>query len=406
MDITRYCIFNYDKKSTDFKMIVTERKIKAIPNITINELDIGSRNGSTPTRVKIGKGTIKLTIECFAKPNEIYENIRAFINYLNPINGEKKISFGDELDKYRICMLSTGDDVEYFYSQILTFGKFTLEFTMFDPYTYSNKVSKYYFNGKSGTTANLINNGGDECPVKIKMYAPKGVELTKYEETHANIIYTGDWAVYSTSYFSGGSSKFANGTGASASLQFYGTGISVYGLKSSGKGKANIYIDNVLVGQADCYAPSEEWSVLLFSKNDLSNDNHTIKVEVSGQKNNSAVGYQINIDYFQVISSSIASDVSPLTINGEIFSYETIPTVTGVRVDIGSEYIIFNSDISPTDEVIIDTKEFTMLKNGLNALAHWDGDFPNLKPGENLIKVTDTNSLGALIIFEFNERWL
>lgn len=402
----RYCIFDYDKKSTDFKMIITERKINVAPNITINELDIGSRNGVIPTRIKLGKSTMKLTIECFDSVDKIYDNIRAFINYLNPMNGIKKISFSDELDKYRLCILSNGDEVDYFYSQVLTFGKFTLEFTMFDPYTYSNKTSKYYYNGKNGATAKLINNGGDECPAKIKLYAPKGIEATKYEENHANIVYKETWDIYNTSYFSGGSSKHATTTGASATLNFYGTGIKLYGLKSAGKGLASIYIDNELIEQADCYAASEEWSALIFSKLDLSNGNHTIKVEVSGKKNPLAIGYQINIDYFQVISSSIPSDVKPLEIIGETYSYTTVPTINKVKIEIGSEYITFNSDINPSDEVIIDTKDFSMTKNAMNALAYWEGDFPSISPGENIIKVTDTNNSGALVIFEFNERWL
>lgn len=402
----KYCIFDYDKKCTDFKMILTERKVKAIPNITINELDIGSKNGSIPTRIKIGKNSIKITIECFAKPNEVYNNIREFINYLNPLKGEKKISFSDELDKYRLCMLSNGDDVDYFYSQYLTFGKFTLEFIMFDPYTYSNKTKKYYYNGKNGATAKLINNGGDECPVKIKVYAPKGIDIIKYEENHANVVYVGDWSVYSTSYFSGGKSKFSNYTGSSATLSFYGTAINLYGLKSLGKGIANIYIDDELVQKADCYAESEQWSVLLFSASNLENKSHKIKVEVSGEKNDNAVGYQINIDYFEVLSSSIASDILPLEMNGEIFSYTTIPTISNVKIAIGKEYIMFSSSINPTDEVIIDTKEYKMKLNNMNALSKWQGDFPNLLQGENIIKVTDTNSQGALVIFEFNERWL
>lgn len=402
----RYCIFGYDKKCTDFSMNLMERKIKAISNITINELDIGSRNGSTPTRVKIGKGSIKLVFECFANPTEIYDNIRNFINYLNPMNGQKKISFSDELDKYRWGMLSNGDDIEYFYSQVLTFGKFTLEFTMFDPYTYRKDVCKYYYNGKAGATAILTNNGGDECPVKMKVYAPKGLITTKYEEDNASVVYTGTWAVYATSHFSGGNSKYATATGASASLQFSGTGIKVYGLKSAGKGKANIYIDGVLNSTVDCYAAVEDWNATLFSKTDLTPGTHTIKVEVSGQKNASATGYQINIDYFQSQVSSIPTDVLPLTVTGQTFNYETVPTVSNVKVYIGSVYVGYDTSIIPTDELIIDTKEYAMTLNAMNSLDHWTGDMPQLKAGANTVTVSDTDSSGALVIFEFNERWL
>lgn len=402
----KYCIFDYDKKCTDFKMIMTDRKIKAVPNITINELDVGSKNGVTPIRTKLGKGSVKITIECFDKPELVYDDIREFINYLNPMNGERKISFSDELDKYRLGILSNGDDVDYFYGQLLTFGKFTLDFTMYDPYTYSKKPKKYYYNGKNGAVANLINNGGDECPLKLKIYAPKGIDVTKYEDTHTNIIYYGEWAEYKKPYFSGGTSKFASGTGSSASLKFYGTGVRLYGLKSAGKGIANIYIDDVLVDKADCYAESEQWSELLFEKIDLSNNVHTIKVEVSGTKSDNSVGYQVNIDYFQVLSSSIPSDVSPLEIAGDIFSYTDIPTVKNVKISINDDFIKYNSTITPTDEVIINTKNYIITCNGMNSLRYWTGDFPTLKPGKNKIVVSDEDSKGALVIFEFNERWL
>lgn len=401
----KYLIIDDEKTCKDFNMYMTEKKIKAIGDIAISELDVGSRNGVKPIKTKVGKNKIALTFECFNKSSNVYDDIRDFVNYLSPLKGERKLVFSDEKQVYRYAVLTGSNDIDFFYAQYLTFGKFELSFTMYNPYTYSSKIKKFYYNGKNGATAKLINNGGDSCPLKIKVYAPKGIDVTKYEDTNSNIIYDGEWGNYSLPYFSGGTSKYASGTGSSATFEFYGTGIKLYGLKSAGKGLANIYIDNVLVKQVDCYAESEQWSEVLFSKIDLPNATHTIKVEVSGQKSEKSVGYQINIDYFEVFSSSIPSDVKPLEIKGSTYSYEIIPSISNVEITIGKESIKYTSTINPTDELIIDTDEYEMELNQMNCLRYWENDFPQLNVGENLIKVTDKDGSGALVIFEYRERW-
>lgn len=128
---------------------------------------------------------------------------------------------------------------------------------MAEPFTYSSNIKKYYFNGVSGATAKFINNGGVECPLKVKIYAPKGITSTKYEETNASIVYSGTWSAYSTSYFREGNSKFSNTTGYYAELTFTGSQVNVYGLKSASKDIAKVIVGGI-VEYADCYAPSEE----------------------------------------------------------------------------------------------------------------------------------------------------
>lgn len=402
----KFCTFDNDRTSLDFKMYYTSRKMKALPNIKIDKLDIGSKSGLINTRVKISDNVFVVTFESFGRTEDLYNNIRDFVNYLNPMNGERKVIFSDEPNKHRYALLANGGDIDYFYTQALTFGKFELEFIMSNPFTFESRVKKYCYTGKNGATAKIINNGGSECPLLIKVYAPKGVSKTKYQEDHSNITYYGTWAGYSTSYCDGGSSKYANGTGSYAELRFTGTSIKVFGLKSAGKGIANIYIDGDLVGTGDCYAPSEEWKSLIFSKSGLSNSRHTIKVEVAGKKNDSAVGYQVNIDYFEVTSSTIPSDVEKLELKGEEFNYSVVPTISNVRVRINNEYVTYKDRLTPTDELIIDTDEYTMELNGYNCLRHWRDDFPVLKVGENIICVEESENRGALVIFEFSERWL
>lgn len=395
-----------DVSCYDYKFILTDRKLRAIPEVNINEVDIGGMDGVVDGSFKFGRNTVNLTVECFDTPQNIYNTIRNFMNFLNPRKGYRKLIFDDEPNCVRYVRLINSSDIDYFYTQYLMFGKIDLEFKMADPFTYSTNIKRYYYNGVSGAVGKLMNNGGIECPIKIKVYPPKGIVTTKHEETDAQITYTGDWAVYSTQYCSGGSSKYSSMRGAYAQFTFTGTGLRIFGVKSAGKGKAKISIDGSDYGSHDCYAPSEEWKAKIFETIGLTHGTHVIRVEVDTVKNTSSVGYQVNLDYFEVVSSSIPPNVLPMPITGGTFSHETVPPITNPKININKEYVKYKGTLNSTDELIINTKEFSFELNGYSDLKKWEGDFPKLDIGENTIIQIDDTAKGALIIFEFIERWL
>lgn len=124
---------------------------------------------------------------------------------------------------------------------------------------------------------------------------------TWFEETDPAITYTGTWKVYEVCpSCSGGSLKYSAQTGARADFSFTGTGIRWIVVKGPMMGKARVYLDGVNMGLVDLYSPTVTYQVIL-QKTGLEPVNHTLTLEVSGQKNPSATNTVINIDAFEVV---------------------------------------------------------------------------------------------------------
>jgi len=66
----------------------------------------------------------------------------------------------------------------------------------------------------------------------------------------------------------------------------------------------------------------------------------------------------------------------------------------------------FDAEPVPHDVLVIDTKNFKIEKNGVNVIRDMDGEFMNLRPGENTIYVTEDNDEGLYLKFFVRERWL
>ena len=69
--------------------------------------------------------------------------------------------------------------------------------------------------------------------------------------------------------------------------------------KANPLGKARVYLDGVNMGLVDLYNPTAKYQVVL-QKTGLSAGNHTVTIEVSGQKNAASAGYFVDIDAFEV----------------------------------------------------------------------------------------------------------
>lgn len=80
--------------------------------------------------------------------------------------------------------------------------------------------------------------------------------------------------------------------------------------------------------------------------------------------------------------------------------------IMGVKVMINDDIVKYNGIISEDDEVIIDTKDFIVTKNGLNDIKNWDGDFPLLRSGENILEYASDNEEDAQIEVIYRERWI
>ena len=122
----------------------------------------------------------------------------------------------------------------------------------------------------------------------------------RYENHRDVIIYQGDWRILRDSSFSSTKASFSDTTGAKASLNFVGTGVSWVGTTANDLGVAKVYIDRKFVADVDQFSDNMNVMKTLYSINKLNYGPHTITVEVSGESNPLSRGGRIVIDAFDV----------------------------------------------------------------------------------------------------------
>lgn len=123
---------------------------------------------------------------------------------------------------------------------------------------------------------------------------------TMVDDAAAGVTYSGTWNTDNTSTYYNNTCHYGNTTNGYFQTTFTGTQVNWYGLKNVDLGKADVYIDNVLVGNdVDCYGTVRNVQ-LLFSKSGLSYGSHTIKVVVTGIKNPASAGTYLVHDLFEV----------------------------------------------------------------------------------------------------------
>jgi hypothetical protein len=79
---------------------------------------------------------------------------------------------------------------------------------------------------------------------------------------------------------------------------FNGTAVSWIGFRGPQAGIARVLLDGVLADTIDTYAPAEEIEAVLFTRTGLAPGVHTLRIEVTGDKNPSSSGWLIVIDGF------------------------------------------------------------------------------------------------------------
>ena len=123
---------------------------------------------------------------------------------------------------------------------------------------------------------------------------------TWFEEDDPAITYTGTWNSLACNPCNNGFLKYSGQTGAKAEFSFYGTGIKWNTAKAPALGKAKIYFDGAYKGMVDLYRSTVQYPLVLGGSG-IPAGNHTLTIEVSGQKNSGSSGYYTVIDGFEVI---------------------------------------------------------------------------------------------------------
>lgn len=84
--------------------------------------------------------------------------------------------------------------------------------------------------------------------------------------------------------------------GSNAELPFEGTGFQLMGVRGPDHGIAEIWLDGVLVGEVDLYAPALEVGRVVAERRGLPLGHHVLDVRVTGRKNAASAGVRVAID--------------------------------------------------------------------------------------------------------------
>jgi len=89
---------------------------------------------------------------------------------------------------------------------------------------------------------------------------------------------------------------YSSTTGDYVEIKFRGSILIIaFPFKHSARGIANVYVDGKLVKKVDLYNPTVLYNHFEFIADNLSPEEHVVRVEVSGEKNPASAGYRIDV---------------------------------------------------------------------------------------------------------------
>lgn len=130
-----------------------------------------------------------------------------------------------------------------------------------------------------------------------------GVTATigRVEEHHPALVYSGRWFSNASAAHSGGAVALAMDAGARVTVSFDGTGIRWVGYRDEWSGVARIYVDGELRSTVDAYLAPSHAQATIYALGDLPPGPHTLAIEATGTRNESAKGSWIWLDAFDIV---------------------------------------------------------------------------------------------------------
>jgi len=111
-------------------------------------------------------------------------------------------------------------------------------------------------------------------------YGPSFEPLLR--ESSSVVQFSGAWSTVSSANYSGGSTRYASASGASASYTFTGSGIGWVTAVGPTRGSARVYVDGVLKSTVSLYAPTAALRRIAYVLNWNTQGTHTIRIVVVG----------------------------------------------------------------------------------------------------------------------------
>jgi hypothetical protein len=149
------------------------------------------------------------------------------------------------------------------------------------------------------------------------------------EETDPSITYSGVWtsqdtirAYSGTSLQTGGGMAARSATaGSRAQFAFSGTSVSWIGLRGPWAGIADVFLDGGFAARVDLYTANDVLQATVFSADGLPDGPHTLRIDVTGEKNPAATSAFVIVDAFDVPLPATAPDVTRVQESDPSISY-------------------------------------------------------------------------------------
>ena len=122
--------------------------------------------------------------------------------------------------------------------------------------------------------------------------------------------FVGTWGTSTPEEAYNKTDHYSNTTDSYFQIKFSGTQVKVYGEKNSSFGIVAISIDGGAETLVDCYSASRVVNTQLYTSNDLSNGSHTLKVRITGTKNESSGGTWHTADRVVIVTGILTIDDS------------------------------------------------------------------------------------------------
>lgn len=198
--------------------------------------------------------------------------------------------------------------------------------------TKENVEEACLYSGGKGIGIEVLGEEGSPSHVRAEVVDPEEWKIPDRDE---RIRYSGTWyPVEDKKESDHGTEMWSREKGACAECSFTGTGIVWYGPQDTTYGMANVYIDGELAAEKisqrvagvdfPCSSAGfdKKYHLPIFSVDGLDFGEHTIRIEVCGEKAADASDYYIVIDYLRVLTGERTEPVK-LNVN-QAFAYPHI----------------------------------------------------------------------------------
>ena len=98
----------------------------------------------------------------------------------------------------------------------------------------------------------------------------------------SGVTYSGTWRTRYASYLSGGSARYATGSGAAVTYRFWGSSVSWVAFRGPDRGSARVYVDGAYIRTISLHASTYTSRWIAFARSWSANGNHTLKIVVAG----------------------------------------------------------------------------------------------------------------------------